>query len=95
MLFYIAVFAIAFAEPEDLTYPWSYAAVMGVVQAIILKFMTDTDLMGALLGGAATFAYMGVVLWWLSKQTRYSFFWFVALLLAVLPAIGPRLLARA
>jgi hypothetical protein len=90
MLYVLFLFVIAFRD-EELAYPWTYAVVLGVVQAIAYKIFGGSWGMAQAVG-VATCLYLGLTFSWLSRQMRFSLTWWAAFFLATLPVTGPYLL---
>ena len=82
MLYFLFLFVIAFRD--EISYPWTYAAILGLLEALMLKFFGQSWA-AALGSGLLTYLYLGFVFQWLSRQVRFSFFWWVALFFATLP----------
>jgi hypothetical protein len=85
MLYFLFLFVIAFRD--EIAYPWTYAAILGGMQVLLLKFF-GTSLGAALIAGLIIYLYLGCVFTWLSRQTRFSLLWWVALFFAALPVTG-------
>lgn len=89
-MYILFLFVIAFRD-EELAYPWTYAAILALSGALMAKFFGHSPTAIAV-EGVVTFLYVGCVFQWLSRLSRFSIFWWVALFLAALPAIPQYLL---
>ena len=83
MLYLLFLLVIAFRD-EELAYPWTYAAILGLAQVVMLKVF-GTAWAASLAVGIGVYLYLGIVFLWLSRQTRYSVLWWLALFFATLP----------
>jgi hypothetical protein len=83
MLYLLFLLVIAFRD-EELAYPWTYSAILGAVEALALKIQGKPWSLD-LIAGFIVYLYLGFVFMWLSRASRFSLFWWLALFFATLP----------
>ena len=93
MLYLLFLGVIAFRD-EELAYPWTYSGILGLCQVIMTKFF-GSSWVTALAYGVGVYLYLGLVFTWLSRQSRFSLMWWLALFFATLPVTAHYILAAA